>query len=45
MFVGEINQCKSVEWRNLEFPKPGYKPYRGTKQDTPFELGKPVGKC
>lgn len=45
MFVGEINGCKSREWFNLEFPRPGWKPSYGTKQETPFSLSKPVGKC
>lgn len=45
MFVGEINQCKTREWFNLEFPQPGWKPFYGNKNDTPFTLSKPTGRC
>ncbi|KAF8475607.1 hypothetical protein BDZ91DRAFT_788297 [Kalaharituber pfeilii] len=43
MFVGEINQCKSKEWFNLEFPLPGLKP--AIAHNTPFSFSKPEGKC
>lgn len=42
MFVGEINECKSREWHNLEFPQAGD---AVVDQGTPFKLGKPEGKC
>lgn len=42
MFIGEINQCKSQEFSNLEFPNPGPQVEYG---DSRWVDAGPVGQC